>query len=280
VALPVEMTGILGGLVMRKLLLGSVGLAAMLAGPAMAADMPVAPPPPPLAVYDWTGAYVGFNVGGTWYDVDRHFLIGATPTLPTDPDFGTSASDGIYGFHAGAQWQWGAWVLGVEAALSGCFHECRSHSGALPLTAGFPPGTFGEHQITNLFTVGPRLGYAWDRLLIFATGGWASAELKGTYCDTFTGTCDGPASAAVSGASRNSGWYAGGGFDYMVHKGPLVDVILGVEYQHYDVDGESAFCGNPGCNPPTLDDLDLSATGDLVRARLTIKTQGYAAFWR
>ena len=37
------------------------------------------------------------------------------------------------------------------------------------------------------------------------------------------------------GQSRNSGWYAGGGFDYMVHKGPLVDVILGLEYQHYDV---------------------------------------------
>jgi outer membrane immunogenic protein len=214
---------------MRKFLLGSAGLAAMLAGPAMAANMPVAAPPPPPVLYDWSGVYVGGNIGGTWNDVDRHFLIGATPTLPTDPDFSTSDSDGIFGFHAGAQWQWGAWVLGVEAALSGCFHECRSHSGALPLTAGFPPGTLGEHKITNLFTVGPRLGYAWDRLLVFATGGWASANIKGTYCDTFTGTCDGPASAAVSGASRNSGWYAGGGFDYMVHKGPLVDVILGVE---------------------------------------------------
>ena len=36
----------------------------------------------------------------------------------------------------------------------------------------------------------------------------------------------------VNGASRNTGWYAGGGFDYMVHKGPLVDVMLGLEYQH------------------------------------------------
>ena len=32
----------------------------------------------------------------------------------------------------------------------------------------------------------------------------------------------------------------------MVHKGPLVDVILGVEYQHYDVDSHNAFC-LPGC---------------------------------
>ncbi len=28
----------------------------------------------------------------------------------------------------------------------------------------------------------------------------------------------------------------------MIHKGPLVDVILGVEYQHFDIGGEQAFC--------------------------------------
>src|SRR5512145_1274599 len=106
---------------MKKFLLSSVGLAAMLAGPAMAADMPVAPPPPPPVFYDWSGAYIGANVGGVWYDVDRRFLVGPTPGFPTDPNFSTSDSDGIYGFHAGLQWQWGAWVLGAEAALSGCF---------------------------------------------------------------------------------------------------------------------------------------------------------------
>jgi len=66
-----------------------------------------------------------------------------------------------------------------------------------------------------------------------------------------------------------------GGFDYMVHKGSLVDVILGVEYQHYDVNGQNAFCGLPGCGALTSADYDLSSKGDLVRARLTIKTQGY-----
>jgi len=62
----------------------------------------------------------------------------------------------------------------------------------------------------------------------------------------------------------------------MVHKGALVDVIFGVEYQHFDVSGgERAFCLVPGCAAPTANDYDLSATGDIVRARLTIKTQGY-----
>ena len=55
-------------------------------------------------------------------------------------------------------------------------------------------------------------------------------------------------SPSVCGASRNNGWYAGGGFDYMVHKGPLVDVLLGLEYQHYDVGSKKAFCVKPACN--------------------------------
>ena len=80
-------------------------------------------------------------------------------------------------------------------------------------------------------------------------------------------------SPAFSGQSRNNGWYAGGGFEYMVHKGPLVDVILGAEYQHFDVRSNSAFTDNTIVGSPNTFDQD--AKGDIVRARLTIKTQGY-----
>src|SRR5215218_3598898 len=188
---------------MKKFLLGSVGLAAMLAGPAMAADMPIkAPPPPPVAYYDWSGAYIGFNAGGVWNEVNRSFKVGGA----VNPNFGTNDSDGIFGFHAGAQWQWGAWVLGVEAALSGCFSECRATSGVVP-PPGIAPNTFFQHKITNLFTVGPRLGYAWDRFMIFATGGYASADLKTAACNALTNACDG---TRFNGASHNTGWYAGG----------------------------------------------------------------------
>ena len=240
--------GTLGGLAMKKFLLGSVGLATLIAGPAMAADMPIAPPPPPVVYYDWTGAYIGFNAGSTWSHVDQTFgLPGIGPG--SGNNFSTSPSNGIFGFHAGAQWQWGAWVLGAEAALSGCFNECLSTSGNVTT----PANTFFQHKITNLFTVGPRLGYAWDRFMIFATGGYASADLKTSTCSSVTGLCDQTRFGGrnVNGASHNTGWYAGGGFDYMVHKGPLVDVLLGLEYQHYDVGSKNAFCFNPGCNPGT-----------------------------
>ena len=258
---------------MKKFLLGSVGLAAMIAGPAMAADMRLPPPPPPVVYYDWSGAYIGFNAGSASgprsikISLNRLLFGGTGPG--NGKSFSTSPSDGIFGFHAGAQWQWGAWVLGAEAALSGCFSECRGTSGIVS-PPGIAANTFFEHKITNLFTVGPRLGYAWDRLMIFATGGYASADLKSTACSQL------PVFAAktrFNGQSRNNGWYAGGGFDYMVHKGPLVDVLLGLEYQHFDVGSKNAFCFNPGCNPATGWDEDLSAKGDIVRARLTIKTK-------
>ena len=261
---------------MKKFLLGSVGLAAMLAGPAMAADMRVAPPaPPPVVYYDWSGAYIGGNVGGVWYDVTRSYT-GAPPFVGPAFNQTTSDSDGIFGFHAGAQVQYGAWVLGVEAALSACFDECRSFPGVLP-TPPFTANLTHEHKMTNLFTVGPRLGYAWDRWMWFVTGGGASATLKGQSCSNVTGLCG---ITSSNGQTRDKwGWYVGTGFDYMVHKGSLVDVLLGVEYQHYDIDSASAFCGDLLCNVASAGPYNLATTGDIVRARLTIKTQGYGFLW-
>ncbi len=102
----------------------------------------------------------------------------------------------------------------------------------------YNPAPLGEHKITNLFTVGPRIGFAWDRFLVFATGGAAAADLKATYCDGVTSLCGPGRQSATFGDGQiwNWGWYVGGGFDYMIHKGALVDVIFGVEYQHWDVD--------------------------------------------
>ena len=99
-------------------------------------------------------------------------------------------------------------------------------------------------------------GYAWDRLLVFTTGGWTWANIENTHCSSITGICGGigPGNGV---SSSNNGWYAGGGFDYVVHKGALVDMIFGVEYQHFDLNGARAFCVRPGCAPPAVRDFDL-----------------------
>ena len=252
---------------MKRILLGSMALAAMIAGPAVAADMPVkVKAPPPVVLYDWSGAYVGFNIGGVWADVDRFYPQAIGGALSAT----SRTEDVIYGFHAGAQWQWGQWILGVETSLSAGFREMQG-SVALP-TPPFAADTSAYNKITNLFTVGPRLGFAWDRWMIYGTGGYASADIKGQYTFTSTGVQRFP---AFHGQARHDGWFAGGGLEYMVHKGALVDVIFGAEYLHFDVQEKNTFCFNPSCNPANAEDYRSSATGDIVRARLTIKTQGY-----
>ncbi len=60
---------------MKKFLLAGVALSAFIAGPAMAADLPVRGPvykgPPPVVTYfSWTGCYVGGHVGGLWVQKD------------------------------------------------------------------------------------------------------------------------------------------------------------------------------------------------------------------
>jgi len=163
---------------MRTLFLASLALAVVIAAPATAAELPLeAPPPLPVAYYDWSGAYVGVSAGGTHYNVTHHF---PSPGAIT-PDVTTGHHDAIFGIHAGAQWQWGAWVLGAEAARSGCNHECRSTSSVLPVSQGFEENIFGQHKIIDLFTAGARAGYAWDRLLVFATGGFASAHIENAH---------------------------------------------------------------------------------------------------
>jgi outer membrane immunogenic protein len=258
---------------MKRIFLGSMALIAFgMSAPAVAADMPVkVKAPPAVVVYDWSGAYVGFSIGGVWTEVDRHYPNFGLAGLPATT-YTSKGDDVIYDFHAGAQWQWGQWVLGVEAGYSAGFKEMQSQSSALT-AAIFGPNITAYNKITNLFTVGPRLGFAWDRWMIYGTGGYAAATLHGQYFNTAAGVQIFPF-GINSGHTWNDGWFAGAGVEYMVHKGALVDVIFGAEYQHFDV-REKAHCVVANCAPANAVDFNQGATGDIVRARLTIKTQGY-----
>ena len=70
-----------------------------------------AQPPTPIAIYDWTGFYIGAHGGGAW--TDKPWSL---------PGFGElvsyTASGRIGGVQAGFNWQTGIWVLGVEAQAS------------------------------------------------------------------------------------------------------------------------------------------------------------------
>src|SRR3954452_13322142 len=78
---------------MNKMLTGSIAAIAMaIAVPALAADLAPryakAPPPAPIAVYNWTGCYIGGNVGGGWSRIrETSVRVAGAPLVS---DFGSS----------------------------------------------------------------------------------------------------------------------------------------------------------------------------------------------
>ena len=87
---------------MKRFLLAAAAVTASLAVPAQAADLarpapPVyAPPPPIIAVFTWTGCYVGANGGGIWSNktfTNTNFIPGFAGVVPGFGPFRCSAGD-------------------------------------------------------------------------------------------------------------------------------------------------------------------------------------------
>ena len=91
---------------MKKLALGIIGLTAVVAAPAMAADMPVkyVTPPP---IFSWTGCYIGVHVGAGWQKSDY---------TSNNADSGVGA---VGGAQAGCNVQWRQFVVGIEGEVWG-----------------------------------------------------------------------------------------------------------------------------------------------------------------
>ena len=181
---------------MKKLLLASAVLACSGAA-ASAADLPrrAAPPPVfvPVPVFTWTGFYAGFNAGYGFGTQDNRAptVIGvpAASGLFTNAASGNTgvlafgnnrSSDGfVGGGQVGYNYQFtpgSGFVVGLEAdAQYADFGRNRNRFAATPgLNAGslvFNPN--GVSSLDYFGTVRGRLGYAFDRTLVYATGGFA-----------------------------------------------------------------------------------------------------------
>ena len=143
---------------MRKLLLASAGLCVLSAfAPAMAADLAAAPrytkaPEAPLAVYNWTGFYIG-GFGGY---------------ASENTSVGPKMSGGFGGGTLGYNWQTGNIVFGLEADGGGADVNASTAAG----------GITGTSRIDALGTVRGRIGIAVDKVLFYGTGGYAWADNK------------------------------------------------------------------------------------------------------
>jgi outer membrane immunogenic protein len=174
--------------------IGSVALAALVSLPARAADMtPVVQRTATSgyipAQFFWTGFYLGAGIGGGW----------GTATF-VDP-FGSIASPSLKGFLLGGvtgiNYQISSIVVGVEGDFFGSLVKGTTID---------PLGNALQTQVLWTATFTGRLGWAFDRLLIYGKGGAAF--------DYDRDTATQPSGVAVVGSTTRAGWTVGAGAEY------------------------------------------------------------------
>jgi outer membrane immunogenic protein len=239
---------------------GSAMIFAGLATSAMAADMPLKAPAAVAAV-NWTGLYSATSIGGYWSDLQADWPNRVPLTLPGS--FDHDQSTGITGSHLGIQFQYSNIVLGVEGGFSRVWSERRVIG--TPQTGCPSPALTCLAGLNNIFTIGPRLGIAFNNWLFYGTGGYASGRIESQSFTNATGL------QVERVRVRDNGWFAGGGIDYMLMRNTLFgDVIVGVEYQHVDLGTTTIFSPiDPVAGGPNL--RNITASADIARARLTFK---------
>ncbi len=249
---------------MKRILIAGV-FALTVGGPAIAADLPEpAPPPPPRApatyvpvvptVYNWSGVYIGINGGygfGTSNWTDAHNQSGVNTT----GDFSTSGF--LAGGTVGGNYQWGQFVLGVEGDFDWSNLKGSSGSGFCIFFPGAPSCQTASNW---LGTARGRVGYAFDRILVFATGGGAFGNVQ-------SGLSNLPLQSTTE-----YGWTAGAGVEAALTQ----NITVKIEYLYVSLMNGTCnvagSCGTDVVGPPAVVANDsVKFTESLVRAGINYK---------
>src|SRR5208337_1567976 len=154
---------------MKKLYAGLLGMAltSALAISANAADMYGGYKDVPYAAVNWTGLYVGVNVGGAW-GAESGQLACNDPAIPCGPFGGLSPSGSFGGGQIGYNRQGlfgiAPLVLGLEADIQVSAADAQGSDAS---------GDVFRSRLQDFGTVRGRVGYAMDRTLLYFTGGFA-----------------------------------------------------------------------------------------------------------
>ena len=204
---------------MRRLaLLVVAGVGVSVGSAAFAADMPLPPGPPPAVPYlpvvppfSWTGFYIGGNLGLGWSQGSFSDPAGNSLGLPNNARL---LGGGQVGFNFE---YYGGFVIGAEADFDWFANSNTIASNPVPLIDNFgnPTGSTATIAIDNkwLTTVAGRLGYAFDRVLLYGKGGAAWAGDKYTVTGSFAGTGFG-----FEGLEARTGWTAGAGVEWAFYR--------------------------------------------------------------
>lgn len=202
---------------LRCIALASASAIAIVSG-AHGADIYTAPASggykdgPTYVAVDWAGAYIGAHVGGATVsdkvtDLDGYGFFNSL----------TNEKSGVFGGgQLGYNFQRGNIVFGVEGDI-GAFDTTHTVTERLP--ANLSDDLYAD--------VTGRLGYSFDKALVYAKGGVAF----------FDGTADVINSGrAYTAAKEFTGWTLGGGLEYKI----APSWSLKAEYLHFDFGSENS----------------------------------------
>jgi outer membrane immunogenic protein len=252
---------------MKKLLRTGVAFAALIAGPAMGADLarPVYRVPRPVAVvvYNWTGFYVGVNAGYAWSRdnsvnsvgsllfssplaapaATAAAVAGVTTSIP-----GSNANGFIGGGQVGYNYQFNNFVVGIEADIQGLSgRSSGTTASSIPITgfAAFANTTLtATNSVHWLGTLRGQLGFTiTPSLLVYGTGGLAYGEVEssttiGQQLTAAAGQASGPYGSVAGISQTRIGWAAGAGAAWMITS----NWNTKLEYLHYDL-GSVSYSG-------------------------------------
>ena len=277
----------------------SSAAAAVLASAAFAAH---AQSPAPSFV--WSGPYLGINLGddfdgATRYDRTTGDLannttalgLGLRPVAHAVHASGFTGGAQIgYNYQLGNQYGFAGGGLVIGAEADAAYTDIRrtdtlsntTNYGPLD-TPGAPPTTrVNQYQgdLHFLGTVRGRVGMAFDRMLIYGTGGYAYGDVSRRA--TFYGP-NAPTTPFFTGASNGmrGGIAYGGGVEYAVPTGSFFDrfnffhspgVTIKAEYLHYDLGADTLrFPGVNGGATIGGYTTRVRTDGDIVRAGINYK---------
>lgn len=236
---------------MKRLLLAGVASLATLSA-AQAADI-VEP-----TAYDWTGAYVGLQGGYGWGDndvkPDANEQVQSRSSVTFHPlDDGSIKMEGFLGgLHAGYNWQSDSLVLGLEGDIE--FADIDGDTDIIHADDGNAKVGEARQKIDWLGSLRLRAGFAFDRALLYATGGLAAGGVK------VSGEISDDGDFDSSNKNTEWGWTVGAGLEYA-----FTDEFSGlVEYRYTDL-GDS----DVDVDHWAISKLDFENTFNAVRVGLS-----------
>jgi outer membrane immunogenic protein len=165
---------------------------------------------------DWSGLHLGGFLALS--NIENAYLTDNTATKEV---FDQSKSKQAYGFDIGYDTQLNHWIIGLDLNYLSTANDDYSSS-----VAKSHANRLRESKVDNILMLTPKIGYSFDRWVIYAKGGYALADFKYKGWNTY-------ANEATSSLSKTlNGWTVGCGADYKL----IEHVNLGVEFNHVQLD--------------------------------------------